>query len=250
MTVAAIIMAAGSGSRAGDGIPKQFRLLRGKPMLRHSVEAFARHPGIDRIVIVIGPDQQVEAEAALTGLENLHFVDGGVTRRDSVNNGLQDIEFQTNFVLIHDAARPFLSASVIDDLIDALDSHDGAVPALPVTDSLARSGDGSVLSASENREGLWRIQTPQAFRMEAIIAAHRQWDASNEATDDARMAIAAGYDVALVPGDEALAKYTFARDFQDHEGQLMTMPAYRTGSGYDVHRLATGEELWLCGLKN
>ena len=249
MAIGAIIVAAGSGSRAGDGGPKQFRMIAGKPMLWHSVEALAAHGGVDPIVVVIGEGQEEDAARALEGIE-VDLVTGGATRRDSVRNGLHHIEkYKLSKVLIHDAARPFLPAQVIDDLTAALDQHDGAVPALPIIDSLARSADGHTLSASENREGLWRIQTPQAFRLEAILSAHRMWDVAAEATDDARMAMAAGYSVALVPGDEALAKYTFASDFSEKSGQRAPMPHYRTGTGYDVHRLAAGEELWLCGLR-
>lgn len=247
MSIAAIIVAAGSGSRAGDGVPKQFRLLRGKPMLRHSVEALVDHPAVDQVVVVTGDEQL--ARNALDGLGPVDFVEGGATRRNSVNNGLQYLDKNISHVLIHDAARPFLSHRVIGDLIAALETHQGAVPALPVIDSLARSGDGALLSASENRDGLWRIQTPQAFRLDAILTAHRQWNPANEATDDARMAMAAGFDIALIPGDEALAKYTFASDFESEASQSAAMPDYRTGMGYDVHRLASGEELWLCGIK-
>ena len=181
----------------------------------------------------------------------LYSTIGGAARRDSVNNGLQQIKKNPEIsrILIHDAARPFLPAKVIDDLIMTLDQHDGAVPALPVIDSLARSSDGTKLSASENRDGLWRIQTPQAFRLDCILKSHEQWDVPREATDDARMAMAAGFDVALVPGDERLAKYTFSSDFEGDAGQSAAMPRYRTGIGYDVHRLASGEELWLCGIR-
>jgi 2-C-methyl-D-erythritol 4-phosphate cytidylyltransferase / 2-C-methyl-D-erythritol 2,4-cyclodiphosphate synthase len=249
--VAAIVVAAGSGSRAGEGLPKQFRPINGKPMLRHSVEALASHPAIDAIIIVIGEGQETEARLALDGISIDAYVAGGATRRDSVKNGLHhyDKKSECDNFLIHDAARPFLSAKVIDELIHALDQHDGAVPALPLIDSIARSTDGSLLSGSESREGLWRIQTPQAFRREAIMTAHATWDASQEATDDARMAIAAGFDVALVPGDERLAKYTFPSDFAAEAAHNGTMPLYRTGMGYDVHRLESGEELWLCGIK-
>jgi 2-C-methyl-D-erythritol 4-phosphate cytidylyltransferase / 2-C-methyl-D-erythritol 2,4-cyclodiphosphate synthase len=244
-STAAIIVAAGTGSRAGDGGPKQFRLVEGKPMLRHSVEAFATHPAVQWVVVVIGEGQHEMAEAALADLKVVYVL-GGEARRDSVRNGLQSLDSPTN-VLIHDAARPFLSDDVIDRLIAALDTNAGAVPALPVIDSLARSGDGVTLSDSVDRNGLWRIQTPQAFRYDAIMTAHRQWDPAREATDDARMAMASGYEVAIVPGDERLAKYTFASDFAAQHPQSAGM--IRTGTGYDVHRLATGEELWLCGIK-
>ncbi len=245
---AAIIVAAGNGSRAGDGPPKQFRLIKGKPMLWHSVAALAKHADISDIVVVIAAEQRAEAEAILAGI-SVRFVKGGASRRESVNNGLKAIDQNVGKILIHDAARPFLSHGVIDALIAALDIHPAAVPALPIIDSLSRSENGKTLSASENREGLWRIQTPQAFRHEAIVAAHQHWDASREATDDARMAMAAGFQVAIVPGDESLAKYTFASDFVDEAGQSAAMPLYRTGNGFDVHRLAEGEELWLCGIK-
>jgi 2-C-methyl-D-erythritol 4-phosphate cytidylyltransferase / 2-C-methyl-D-erythritol 2,4-cyclodiphosphate synthase len=246
-STSAIIVAAGSGSRAGDGLPKQYRIVAGKPMLRYSVEAFSQHPDIDQIIVVTGEGQLEQAQDALSGLAISAYVIGGETRRDSVYNGLQKAEADN--VLIHDAARPFLNLYVIDDLIAALARSPGAVPALPVIDSLARSSDGSTLSESVSRDGLWRIQTPQAFRRDAIKDAHNRWDSLSEATDDARMAMAAGYEVALVTGDERLAKYTFASDFGGQSPQGVTMPAYRTGTGYDVHRLAVGEELWLCGIK-
>jgi 2-C-methyl-D-erythritol 4-phosphate cytidylyltransferase / 2-C-methyl-D-erythritol 2,4-cyclodiphosphate synthase len=249
--IASIIVAAGSGRRAGDGLPKQYRSLCGKPMVQHSVESFAAHNAIGSIIIVIGEGQEEMAREALQGLTVDAFVVGGATRRDSVKNGLQYYDQKPEYdrFLIHDAARPFLPGHVIDALINALDQHDGAVPALPVVDSLARSIDGAVLSASESRDGLWRIQTPQAFKRAAIMQAHQRWDAQSEATDDARMAMASGFDVALVAGDEQLSKYTFASDFAGETSHLPTMPMYRTGMGYDVHRLQSGEELWLCGIK-
>ena len=159
-------------------------------------------------------------------------------------NGLEAIAAQhnTDFVLIHDAARPFLPVRIIDDLIDALLDAPGAVPALPVVDSLAR-GTGK-LSETVERENLWRIQTPQSFHFDAILKAHREWQ-GDEPTDDARMLMASGREVAIVAGDEALAKFTFASDFA---GQDM-IPTIRNGSGFDVHRLVPGEELWLCGIQ-
>ena len=249
--IAAIIVAAGSGSRAGDGLPKQFRLIDGKPMLRHSLNAFSAHSHIEAIVVVVGAGRENQAREIVEGERNVSIVIGGDTRRESVQNGLQHLQQTPDItrVLIHDAARPFLSHKVIDDLIIALESHSAAVPALPVTDSLARSHDGVTLSASESRNGLWRIQTPQAFDLSAICAAHDQWDAAIEATDDARIIMAAGFNVALVQGDERLVKYTFASDFQDHAPQYAPMQIFRTGTGYDVHRLADNEELWLCGIK-
>ncbi len=253
--IAALIVAAGSGSRAGEGIPKQYRCVNGKPMLRHSVEAFSQNLDIDEIFIVIGAGQSEHAKAALNGLEVEALVEGGATRRESVYNGLCRIAETQLYskVLIHDAARPFLSNRIIDDLVLALEKYTGAVPALPIVDSLAESLDGSTLSGSADRSKIWRIQTPQAFDLDAIWSAHHNWDPALEATDDARMLMAVGGKVARVPGDEALAKYTFAADF---EGDFVSEASHsaamiipRTGMGYDVHCLEPGEELWLCGLK-
>jgi 2-C-methyl-D-erythritol 4-phosphate cytidylyltransferase / 2-C-methyl-D-erythritol 2,4-cyclodiphosphate synthase len=242
--ITALIVAAGSGSRSGGETPKQFRAVRGQPMLRHSYAALTNHPQIDRVFVAIGAGQEHDAYAAIAGLTPANFVTGGDTRRGSVANGLEAIAAENNcdFVLIHDAARPFLSVRVIDDLIDALLDAPGAVPALPVVDSLARGA--ASLSETVEREDLWRVQTPQAFHFDAILKAHREWR-GDEPTDDARMLMAYGRKVTIVAGDEALAKFTFASDFA---GQDMT-PAIRSGSGFDVHRLVPGEELWLCGIQ-
>jgi 2-C-methyl-D-erythritol 4-phosphate cytidylyltransferase / 2-C-methyl-D-erythritol 2,4-cyclodiphosphate synthase len=242
--IIALIVAAGSGSRSGGEIPKQFRLVRGQPMLRHSYAALAAHPEIDGVVVAIAQGQEPDAQAALAGLSPPILISGGATRRASVLKSLEAIAAAdvADFVLIHDAARPFLSARIIDGLINALLEAPGAVPALPVVDSLAR-GD-SVLTETVARENLWRIQTPQAFRFDAILQAHRNWT-GDEPTDDARMLMASDQEVLIIPGDEALAKFTFAGDFA---GQDMT-PSIRSGSGFDVHRLVPDEELWLCGIQ-
>ncbi len=211
--IIALIVAAGSGSRSGGEVAKQFRLVRGQPMLRHSYKAFAEHADIDGILVAIGDGQQAKAQAALDGLVQATFVTGGGTRRESVHNGLETIAEAggADYVLIHDAARPFLSARIIDELINALLEAPGAVPALPVVDSLARGG--TALFETVDRENLWRIQTPQAFHFDAILAAHRDWSGP-EPTDDARMLMTKGQEVRIVPGDEALAKFTFASDFE------------------------------------
>jgi 2-C-methyl-D-erythritol 4-phosphate cytidylyltransferase/2-C-methyl-D-erythritol 2,4-cyclodiphosphate synthase len=242
--IAALIVAAGSGSRSGGDLPKQFRMVRGQPMVRHSYAAFASHPDIGQVYVAIGEGQSADAQAALDGLAPAKLVTGGNTRRESVRNGLEAVAAtgDIDFVLIHDAARPFLSARVIDDLIEALLHAPGAVPALPVVDSLSRGNHS--LSETVERENLWRVQTPQAFHFADIYNAHRDWT-GEEPTDDARMLMASGKEVRIVPGDEALAKFTFASDFAGHD---MTA-SVRSGSGFDVHRLAAGEDLWLCGVK-
>ncbi len=243
----ALIVAAGQGSRVGGDLPKQYRNVRGQPMLRHSYKALAEHPGIDAVYVAIGEGQHALAQDVLEGLPSPSLVIGGVTRRESVRNGLAAIAKAggADFVLIHDAARPFLSHNIIDGLIEALSNSSGAVPALPVVDSLARDNGGTQLDSTVERSGLWRIQTPQAFHFDAIWDAHRNWSGSEEPTDDARMIMAAGQEVTITPGDEALAKYTFSADFNE----LMAIPDIRTGTGFDVHRLAEGEELWLCGVR-
>jgi 2-C-methyl-D-erythritol 4-phosphate cytidylyltransferase/2-C-methyl-D-erythritol 2,4-cyclodiphosphate synthase len=150
---------------------------------------------------------------------------------------------------IHDAARPFLSGQVIDRLLEVLTTSSGAVPALPVVDSLSRGSAGGTLTEVVEREQLFRIQTPQAFRHDVISHAHKAWQPGQIATDDARMVMDAGHDVKIVEGDENLAKFTFADDFDRQIGQSAAMQDVRTGSGYDVHRLAKGEVLWLCGIR-
>ncbi|MFZ1476512.1 MAG: bifunctional 2-C-methyl-D-erythritol 4-phosphate cytidylyltransferase/2-C-methyl-D-erythritol 2,4-cyclodiphosphate synthase [Sphingorhabdus sp.] len=246
--IAAIIVAAGSGTRAGTDIPKQYCPVAGKPMVWHSVQALAAHLSVGSVVVVIGSGQQEMAAQSLVDFPAVIFVEGGATRRDSVNAGLNALQGHCDLVLIHDAARPFLPAKVIDDLIEALDGSRGAVPALPVVDSLSRGSEGK-LEAAVARQDLWRIQTPQAFHYSAICDAHEKWSIDKEATDDASMALAAGFDVTLVAGAESLGKITFADDFVTIGGSRHAQMTTRMGSGYDVHRLEAGEDLWLCGIK-
>ncbi|MGN6269243.1 MAG: bifunctional 2-C-methyl-D-erythritol 4-phosphate cytidylyltransferase/2-C-methyl-D-erythritol 2,4-cyclodiphosphate synthase [Sphingomonas sp.] len=239
----ALIVAAGQGSRMG-GPPKQFLPLGGKPVIAHSHTALAAHPAIDAVVVVIGAGQQAELEAALGPAS---MVIGGASRRESVLNGLEALAADPPArVLIHDAARPFIPARVIDALLTALDSHDGAIPALAVADTLARSG--GVLGETVPRADLVRVQTPQAFRFHAILAAHRAWPVGEEATDDAQMLRRHGGTVALVEGDSMLDKLTYPADFAAAEARLASGRSTRCATGYDVHRLVTGEELWLGGI--
>ena len=241
-----MVVAAGAGLRAGQPMPKQFALWRGKPVLRHSVEALAK-AGIAPIVVAIPAGSHAIAAEALAGLD-ARFITGGNSRQASVRLGLEALAGEEpQSVLIHDAARPILPAVVIDRLVAALARTPGAIPVLPVADSLCHAeGDagGETMGPATRREALRRVQTPQAFRYPAILAAHRQWQGEATAGDDAQVAQAAGLAVALVDGDEALHKLTYATDFAD-----ASQPPVRVGTGYDVHRLETGEELWLCGVK-
>lgn len=239
---AAIIVAAGRGERAGGTVPKQFAPLAGRPMIAHSHAALSAHPAIGEVVVVIAAGQ----EAALTGAAgDVRFVTGGTTRRDSVLAGLAAIEGAER-VLIHDAARPFLSAAVIDRLLVALDEAPGAVPALPVADTIARA-EGT-LGDTIDRSNVVRVQTPQAFRLDAIRAAHAAWPDGREATDDAQVLRSFGGTVVTVEGDAMLEKVTHPADFAAAEARHAATMISRSASGYDVHRLEAGEELWLGGV--
>jgi 2-C-methyl-D-erythritol 4-phosphate cytidylyltransferase/2-C-methyl-D-erythritol 2,4-cyclodiphosphate synthase len=239
---AAVVVAAGKGLRAGQPLPKQFARWRGKPVLRHSVEALSA-AGADPIVVAIPEGAEQAAQQALAGIDGVQTVTGGATRQQSVRAALEALApLAPSAVLVHDAARPALPRSVIERLLAALDAGPAAIPVLPVVDSLALAKQGR-MAGSADRESLRRVQTPQAFRFAEILAAHRAWPGAADAGDDAQVARAAGMPVALVAGDEALKKLTFAEDFMDD------LPAIRTGTGYDVHRLAAGEDLWLCGLR-
>ena len=239
---AAVIVAAGKGLRAGHPLPKQFATWRGKPLLRHSAEALAR-AGAAPIAVAIPDGAEAIATDALAGVNGVMLVTGGATRQQSVRAALDALEPSSpSAVLIHDAARPTLPQAVIERLLDALEEYPGAIPVLPVVDSLARA-EGEMMAGSAPREALRRVQTPQAFRFAAILAAHRAWRGEADAGDDAQVAQAAGVEVALVEGDEALRKLTYAADFAEDR------PPMRVGTGYDVHRLAEGEELWLGGVK-
>jgi 2-C-methyl-D-erythritol 4-phosphate cytidylyltransferase/2-C-methyl-D-erythritol 2,4-cyclodiphosphate synthase len=240
-SIACLIVAAGEGTRAGQGLPKQYVPMRGKAVLAHAIDAVAAHPSIDSIQVVIGAGQQsLYAEAI--GARTLPVpVTGGATRRESVIAGLEAID--ADIVLIHDAARPFLPLTVIDRLLAALDSADGSVPALPIADTLARDQAG-LLGDTVNRDALRRVQTPQTFRRADILAAHRAWKPAQEATDDAQIARAHGLSVAIVDGDHKLEKLTYADDFSRQGGAMIC----RTASGYDVHAFEDGSGLWLGGV--
>ncbi|WP_225899606.1 bifunctional 2-C-methyl-D-erythritol 4-phosphate cytidylyltransferase/2-C-methyl-D-erythritol 2,4-cyclodiphosphate synthase [Croceicoccus gelatinilyticus] len=243
----AVIVAAGRGERAGGSTPKQYRKVAGRSLVAHALQAFATHDAIDHVIVVIGAGQEQALAEAVAPLPLPQTVIGGASRRESVLNALSAIGSKGGAVrvLIHDAARPFLPARVIDDLLSSLDTDPGAIPVLPVVDTLAR-GDGA-LGDTVSRDGLWRVQTPQAFRFKDILAAHRAWPADREATDDAQMLRHAGGSVALVDGDTMLEKVTHPADFALAEARH-GKPAFRIGSGYDVHRLVDGDGVWLCGV--
>jgi 2-C-methyl-D-erythritol 4-phosphate cytidylyltransferase / 2-C-methyl-D-erythritol 2,4-cyclodiphosphate synthase len=240
----AIIVAAGVGKRAGCAVPKQFERIAGKALVAHAYDAFADHPAIRRIIIVTGADQHEALTEALAGRTPYAVVDGGAERQASVRNGLAACDGDA--VLIHDAARPLVPAGAIHRLISALDDADGAVPVLPVADTLVR--DNGDLGETVPRDGLVRVQTPQAFRLAAITRAHATFDQA-AATDDAQLVRALGLTVATVAGDPMLDKITFPGDFARMEAMMTENMIVRTGQGYDVHRLEAGLPLWLCGVQ-
>jgi 2-C-methyl-D-erythritol 4-phosphate cytidylyltransferase/2-C-methyl-D-erythritol 2,4-cyclodiphosphate synthase len=241
---AAIVVAAGSGSRAGGA--KQWRMLGGRPVLRWSVQVLIE-AGADLVIVVVPPGTEAEAAGALDGLQGWRAVPGGPTRADSVRNGLAALESPDNRpVLVHDAARPFLDRAVIARCLQALEDADGALPALPVADSLRRVGNGLVAGSVE-REGLWRAQTPQAFRMKTLIDAYAAWPADEAATDEATVVQRAGGRVRIVEGDPRLMKLTFPEDFAMAEALLPRRT--RVGQGFDAHRWGPGSSVWLCGVE-
>jgi 2-C-methyl-D-erythritol 4-phosphate cytidylyltransferase/2-C-methyl-D-erythritol 2,4-cyclodiphosphate synthase len=244
----ALLVAAGSGSRAGGALPKQYLPLAGKPLLAHAIDHL-RHPMIDEVLVVVGDGQEALYRDAVGERPLAPPVTGGATRQQSVRNGLETLAARgdAGLVLIHDAARPFLPGRVIEALVEALDRSEGAVPVLPVTDSLAVGG--ATLGDPSPRENIVRIQTPQAFRFDSILTAHRQWSGAADATDDAQVARAAGFEVALVAGDPRLEKLTHSEDFARAGTLLAASLVSRTGLGFDVHAFAEGVELWLGGIQ-
>ena len=250
MSYCAVIVAAGSGLRAGPGGPKQWRLLGGKPILRWSVEAL-KAAGAARIAVVIPAGDETLAEQALQGLGGWVAVPGGAIRAHSVIAGLAALADRPDDepVLVHDAARPFVSGRHVEALIAALANADGAVPALAVADTLKRRDgeDSGVITVS--RDGLWRAQTPQAFRKAPLEAAYAAWTDDQAPTDDAGVMEAVGGVVRLVPGDPMLFKLTYPEDFAMAERLAGAARITRTGQGIDAHRLGPGDGVWLCGIK-
>jgi len=259
VSVTALIVAAGRGARAAnaEGRPKQYCPIGGVPMIARTIAAFAGHPRIDDILVVIHPDDEALYRAASEPYARRlrKAVAGGACRQDSVCAGLEALaSLGPASVLIHDAARPFVPAELIDRVIDSLETHQGALPALPVTDSLKRVEQGHVIGTA-GRDGLWQAQTPQGFKFDAILAAHRA--AANEPgrdfTDDSGVAEWFGLDVALVEGAANNRKLTTAGDLKlaDELLQPRTGPStgtVRVASGYDVHAFGPGDAVTLCGV--
>ena len=242
MTTTALIVAAGKGERVG-GLPKQYRLLFGKPVLRRAVEALACHPAIASVRVVVGAGQHELAQEALSGIDVGGLIEGGAERADSVRAGLARLDGDA--VLVHDAARPFCPSEVIDRLLAPLEFFDGAAPVLAIGDTLARASDR--LEEPVDRRGMVRVQTPQAFRLDALRAAYDRWT-GDAPTDETTVARAAGLSVAAVEGDAALEKITTPADFKRAEDWLESRLAARTGIGFDVHAFAGDGPVMLGGI--
>jgi 2-C-methyl-D-erythritol 4-phosphate cytidylyltransferase/2-C-methyl-D-erythritol 2,4-cyclodiphosphate synthase len=247
MSFSAVIVAAGSSTRAGPGAPKPWRDLGGRPILRWSVEALLT-AGAREVVVVTATDRMGDAAEALAGLAGWRAVAGGAVRAESVQAGLAALNGSDDEpVLIHDAARPFVTQTHVQALLAALADADGAVPALLVADTLKRTAGDRVETVS--RDGLWRAQTPQAFRLGALRVAYAAWPQDQEPTDDAAVVERTGGRVALTPGDPMLMKLTYPEDFAMAERLAGGARITRIGQGLDAHRWGPGEAVWLCGVR-
>ncbi|MEO6394419.1 MAG: bifunctional 2-C-methyl-D-erythritol 4-phosphate cytidylyltransferase/2-C-methyl-D-erythritol 2,4-cyclodiphosphate synthase, partial [Devosia sp.] len=251
-TIAAIVVAAGTGERV-SGLPKQYRFLAGTPVLSRVLATFAAHPAVDWVLPVIHPDHgSMFARLGQAGGKLLPAATGAGTRQGSVLAGLEALEaYAPDFVLIQDAARPLTDPETISAVVEALSEHEAALPALPVTDTIKRSLDGVIVTATEDRRALYAAQTPQGFRYLSILSAHRRAAKEiAEFTDDAAIAEWAGMTVALTAGSIRNFKLTRAEDFTRAEMQLGgVMMETRVGNGFDVHPFAPGDAVWLGGVR-
>jgi 2-C-methyl-D-erythritol 4-phosphate cytidylyltransferase/2-C-methyl-D-erythritol 2,4-cyclodiphosphate synthase len=255
-TGAVIIVAAGQGVRAGEGLPKAYREIAGVPMVRRTIEAFANRPEIGRIVVVIGADHRSLYEGAVRGLEPAPIaVIGGATRSASVSHGLEALaDDPPGFVLIHDAARPFVTAEVIDRVEAALLTADGAIPALPIPDAVKTVGVDGHVGPDAPRAKLRAVQTPQAFRYAPLLEAYYALPADADFTDDAAVARGAGLHVRAVKGDGDNIKLTYPDDFARAERRFAPASAaaparVASGHGFDAHRVGPGDHVMICGVR-
>lgn len=248
MTVTALIVAAGRGLRAGGAIPKQYQSVGGLPLLRHAVLGLQAHGGIHAVHVVIDPSDRDLYDAAVAGLGLGEPIAGGATRQESAMAGLLALaDAPPEIIMVHDAARAFVPGHVIDALLAAFadPGNDGAVPALAVIDSLRRGA--SHYAETVDREGLWRVQTPQAFRFPTLFDAHCK--ALPGATDELGIAMAAGMRIAVIDGDERAFKVTGREDFAKAAAMIAPVLTSRAASGFDVHRFGPGDHVWLCGIR-
>ena len=246
----ALILSGGSGNRFGNNTPKQYLSLGDKSVIRHAIDTFVAHPGIDTVRIVRRPQDNTLYEAAIADISVLPPVDGGKTRQDSVRLGLESLkEIEPEKVLIHDGARPFPGQELITRALEALNEQQAVIPVLPVFDTIKQvTSDSKTIERTLDREKLWRAQTPQAFDYNAILSAHEK-AVGLELTDDAMVAENAGIPVSIVQGDKRNIRITTledmeqARKFLDSESMVT-----RVGTGFDVHQFGPGDHAMLCGI--
>ncbi len=250
---AVVLVAAGRGLRAGSGGPKQYRSIGGQPVIFRAMEPFCRHPEIVAVQPVLNPDDTAMFEAAVRGLRHEPPTKGGATRQESVRAGLEALVSQKpDIVLIHDAARPFVSAGLISRAVDAADRAGAAIPTLPVADTIKLVDGRGNVEATPERARLRIAQTPQAFRYDVILDAHRRAarDGRSDFTDDAALAEWAGLTVSTFEGDVANMKLTTPEDFIREEARLASqLGDIRTGTGYDVHAFGAGDHVMICGIR-
>jgi 2-C-methyl-D-erythritol 4-phosphate cytidylyltransferase/2-C-methyl-D-erythritol 2,4-cyclodiphosphate synthase len=250
---AAILVAAGRGLRAGSGGPKQYRSIGGQTVIFRAMEPFCRHPGIFAVQPVVNPDDAAMFNEAVSQLRHEPPAKGGATRQGSVHAGLEALASQKpEIVLIHDAARPFVSAALISRAINAASRTGAAIPAIPVADTIKLVGETGNVEATPERARLRIAQTPQAFRFDIILEAHRraEREGRSDFTDDAALAEWAGLTVATFEGDPANMKLTTPEDFVREEARLgATLGDVRMGTGYDVHAFGEGDHLMICGVR-
>jgi 2-C-methyl-D-erythritol 4-phosphate cytidylyltransferase/2-C-methyl-D-erythritol 2,4-cyclodiphosphate synthase len=253
LDVAAIVLAAGRGLRVGGDLPKQYRQIAGEPVIRASLAAFERHAEVARVQPVIQEEDAGLFQAATGGLKLLAPVQGGATRQASVRAGLEAMVVSPpDLVLVHDAARPFVSAALISRAIAAAADSGAAIPAVAVTDTVKRVDAGGRVCETLDRAVLRTVQTPQAFRYAALLEAHRRAAGSgrDDFTDDAALAEWAGLPVTVFAGEAGNMKLTGAEDFARAEAaQLNALGDVRTGNGFDVHAFAEGDHVWLAGIR-
>lgn len=250
MHVSAIIAAGGSGTRLGAGMPKQFVSLGSQTMLERSVSAFVGHERITEVILALPPGTRIEGDAS-PKLGKLRTVTGGARRQDSVANAFDAVSPAAEIVLVHDAARPFVSASVITRSIDAAAEHGAAIAALPVTDTVKQvtmEAGRRVIAGTIPRESIYLAQTPQAFRRDVLARAVALGRSGADATDEAALAELAGYPVHIVEGDVENVKITTPSDLERARAHELRAVAGRVGTGYDLHRLVEGRPLIIGGV--
>jgi len=252
-TVAAVIVAAGRGTRVGGELPKQYRMLAGEPVIRSSLSLFAWHGQIGAVQAVIHRDDVASYEAAAKGLKLMPPVHGGASRQDSVLAGLEALSGSTpDIVLVHDAARPFCSTGLVSRAIAACAETGAAIPGLEVTDTIKRVDADGRITGTVNRAELRSVQTPQAFSYPALLDAHRKAAAAgrHDFTDDAALVEWAGMQVATFAGEPGNTKLTTEDDFARAEARrLASLADLRVGSGYDVHTFGDGDHIMLGGIR-